>query len=368
MNVIFEERPAPHGIRIGIVTLDSEKTLNALTLPMVEAMLDHLKQWATDPAIVCVLLRGNGNRAFCAGADVRRLTQACREQPGEVPHLAARFFADEYRLDHLLHTFAKPVITWGHGLVLGGGLGLLQGASIRIVTPNSRLAMPEVSIGLYPDVGASWFLSRLPGKLGLFLGLTGTQINARDALDLDLADRCLNDDQQEELIEGLMQINWDHQATVQLHSLLHAMSQQARESLPEAQILPRRNRIDELLDMVEPNQAWHALNALIEDADPLFAQAARTMTEGCPLTVHLLWEQLLRARFMSLAQALRMEYAMTLNCCRYPEFSEGVRARLVDKDNRPHWHWPDIDTVPQTIIQAHFLPTWTGTHPLADLA
>lgn len=115
---------------------------------------------------------------------MRSLVQACLAHPGEVPPLAGQFFAAEYRLDYRLHTYPKPLICWGHGYVLGGGLGLLQGASIRIVTPSSRLAMPEISIGLYPDVGASWFLSRLPGKLGLFLGLTGAHMNGRDAIDL----------------------------------------------------------------------------------------------------------------------------------------------------------------------------------------
>src|SRR5690606_2136695 len=211
MNVIFEEKSGLHGARIGIATLDAEKSLNALSLPMIEA-LDHLlRAWADDPEIVCVLLRGAGSKAFCAGGDVRRLAEACLEHPGEVPPLAARFFADEYRLDHRIHTFPKPLICWAHGYVMGGGMGLMQGATIRVVTPSSRLAMPEINIGLYPDVGGSWFLARLPGKLGLFLGLTASQINPRDALDLDLADRFLLEDQQEELLARLTQLNWQAQ-------------------------------------------------------------------------------------------------------------------------------------------------------------
>ncbi|MCE6982362.1 enoyl-CoA hydratase/isomerase family protein, partial [Pseudomonas frederiksbergensis] len=123
---------------------------------------------------------------------------------GRVPPLAAQFFSAEYRFDYHLHTYPKPLICWGHGHVLGGGMGLLQGANVRVVTPSSRLAMPEISIGLYPDVGGSWFLSRLPGKLGLFLGLTGAPINATDALDLGLADRLLGESQQEELLDDLL--------------------------------------------------------------------------------------------------------------------------------------------------------------------
>jgi enoyl-CoA hydratase/carnithine racemase len=367
MNIQFEERLALHGVRIGIATLDAEKSLNALTLPMIDALQAHLDRWAKDPAIACVLLRGNGAKAFCAGGDVRQLAQACREHPGEVPPLAARFFEAEYRLDYRLHSYAKPLLCWGHGYVMGGGMGLLQGAAVRIVTPSSRLAMPEVNIALYPDVGASWFLARMPGKLGLFLGLTASQMTARDALDLNLADRFLLDDQQEELIEGLVQLNWSERPALQLNSLLKALEGRARSALPAGNWLAQRELIDRLLDAADLPSAWHAVAQLQHDNDPLLARAGRTLAEGCPLTAHLLWQQLRRARLLSLADVLRMEYAMSLNCCRHPEFPEGVRARLVDKDNTPHWHWPDVDHVPEAVVEAHFTPTWEGVHPLADL-
>jgi enoyl-CoA hydratase/carnithine racemase len=368
MNLQFEELHAQDGARIGVASLDAEKSLNALSLPMIQALMDRLEKWADDPQIVCVLLRGNGSKSFCAGGDVRTLVDACRAHPGEVPPLAAHFFAAEYRLDYRLHTYPKPLICWGHGYVLGGGMGLLQGASIRIVTPTSRLAMPEVSIGLYPDVGASWFLSRLPGKLGLFLGLTGAHINGRDALDLDLADRFLLDEQQEELVEGLLQLNWQEQSSVQLNSLLKALQQEAIGQLPDAQWLPRRAQIDELLDVATLPCAWRAISQWNTHGDTLLSRAAKNLTEGCPLTAHLVWEQIVRARHMSLAQVFQMEYTLSLNCCRHPEFSEGVRARLIDKDQKPHWHWQDVANIPDAVIDAHFAKVWEGRHPLADLS
>ncbi|MDP3816083.1 enoyl-CoA hydratase/isomerase family protein [Pseudomonas sp.] len=367
MNVDFEERPAQHGYRIGIASLDASSSLNALSLPMIEALDAKLKAWADNPAIACVLLRGNGPKAFCAGGDVVQLVQQCRAHPGEVPPLARRFFADEYRLDHRIHSYPKPLICWAHGHVLGGGMGLMQGAGLRIVTPSSRLGMPEINIGLYPDVGGSWFLARLPGKLGLFLGLTASSINARDALDLDLADRFLLDSQQDALLDGLVQLNWQEQPQLQLHSLLKALESQAQSELPEAQWLPRRARIDELLDQADLPQTWRALAALHTDSDLLLARAAKTLAGGCPLTGHLVWQQIKRARSLSLAQVFQMEYAISLNCCRYPEFPEGVRARLIDKEHKAHWHWPDVASVPDEVIQAHFAPTWEGEHPLADL-
>jgi enoyl-CoA hydratase/carnithine racemase len=368
MNLQFEERPGQDGALIGIATLDAEQSLNALSLPMILALQDRLDAWASDEQIVCVLLRGNGEKAFCAGGDVRALAQTSRQHPGQVPPLAAHFFAAEYRLDYSLHTYPKPLICWGHGYVLGGGMGLLQGASTRIVTPSSRLAMPEITIGLYPDVGASWFLSRLPGKLGLFLGLTGAPINGHDALDLNLADRFLLDDQQEDLIEGLQQLNWQEQTAIQLNSLLKALQQEAIGQLPAAQWLPRRAQIDELLDVGNLPCAWNAISHLQHNPDTLLARAAKTLVEGCPLTAHLVWEQIHRARHLSLAEVFQMEYTLSLNCCRHPEFSEGVRARLIDKDHTPHWHWQDVATVPLAVIDAHFAKAWEGRHPLADLS
>ena len=367
MNLIFEELHGLHGARIGIATLDSPRSLNALSLPMVEVLDQRLQAWEQDPAICCVLLRGNGDKGFCAGGDVRQLVELQRRQPGEIHPQARLFFAAEYRLDHRIHRYSKPLLCWGHGHVMGGGMGLLQGAGVRIVSEHSRLSMPEINIGLYPDAGGSWFLGRLPAPLGLFFGLTASQINARDALELGLADRFLRQDQQDALIDGLLQLNWQVQPQRQLHSLLQALAGEAQAALPAGQWGSRLARLRQLLDVADLPAAWQALCALQQDADPLLAQAGATLAAGCPLTAWLVWEQLQRSRHLSLAETLRMEYAISLNCCRYPDFSEGVRARLIDKDQAPHWHWQRLEDVPAAVLQAHFEPTWEGPHPLADL-
>ncbi|MOA23166.1 3-hydroxyisobutyryl-CoA hydrolase [compost metagenome] len=169
------------------------------------------------------------------------------------------------------------------------------------------------------------------------------------------------------MLQGLVQLNWREQAGSQLHSLLQTLEEEALSQLPSAQLLPRRERIDRLLDVADLPAAWQALGALQDDSDPLLARAAATLRSGCPLTAHLIWEQLRRAPYLSLAEVFRMEYTMSLNCCRHPEFAEGVRARLIDKDNRPSWHWPQLEDVPDAAIAAHFTPTWEGEHPLADL-
>lgn len=155
---------------------------------------------------------------------------------------------------------------------------------------------------------------------------------------------------------------------MQLNSLLKTLQHEAQPSMPQAQWLPRRAQIDEWLDVGDVRCAWRAISQLQEHSDPLIARAAKNLSEGCPLTAHLVWEQIRRARHRSLAQVFQMEYTLSLNCCRHPEFSEGVRARLIDKDHAPRWHWPDINTLPEAVVEAHFHKVWEGRHPLADLS
>ncbi len=181
-SVLFTEHATQDGHVIAEVKLNAERSLNALTLEMCEEMLPRLRDWATDERVVAVLLDSAGEKAFCAGGDVVNLYKTITGE-GD-PSFPERFFETEYRLDFLLHTYPKPVICWGNGIVMGGGMGLLSASSHRIVTETSRLAMPEVTIGLYPDVGASWFLNRLPNGAGRFLAMTGCQINAPDAVHL----------------------------------------------------------------------------------------------------------------------------------------------------------------------------------------
>jgi enoyl-CoA hydratase/carnithine racemase len=178
-DVLFQELACANGKRIGVAQLNSEKTLNSLSLAMIRLLYPQLQQWAQDDNIVAVFLQGAGEKAFCAGGDVKQICLAVRAN-GIDDTTAEELFAAEYRLDYFIHCFPKPMIVWATGIVMGGGIGLLCGASHRIVTETSRLAMPEISIGLYPDVGGSWFLGRL-GKVGLFLGMTAANINAQDA-------------------------------------------------------------------------------------------------------------------------------------------------------------------------------------------
>ncbi|MFW6346506.1 MAG: enoyl-CoA hydratase/isomerase family protein, partial [Halomonas sp.] len=187
LPVIFDERPTACGGCIGVATLNTPRSLNSLSLEMARQLEAKLDAWAVDRNIVAVWLEGSGEKAFCAGGDVVALYRALTEEgenrgSGRDSELPGTYFTVEYRLDYRIHTYPKPVMVWADGIVMGGGLGLTAGASHRIVTETTLIAMPEITIGLYPDIGASWFLNRMPTGVGAYLGLTGAQLNARDAL------------------------------------------------------------------------------------------------------------------------------------------------------------------------------------------
>ena len=182
--VLFERLPAANGAVVGLLTLNAEKSLNALSLDMVDLMQAQLSDWQHDAQVAAVFMRGAGDKAFCAGGDIQAIYQSMIATPGGPCEYAEAFFKREYRLDYLLHTYPKPVISWGHGIVMGGGLGVHAGARHKIVTEKTRFAMPEIGIGLFPDVGGTWFLNRMPGKTGLFVALTAAALNAGDALYL----------------------------------------------------------------------------------------------------------------------------------------------------------------------------------------
>lgn len=196
-GIEFELWPSAGPGHIAVATLNVPATLNSLDLTMVDALAEALAQWRDDPAVAMVYLRGAGDRAFCAGGDIQALYRSCKANQAarrRIDTYAEDFFEREYRLDYDLHTFPKPVLCFGHGVVMGGGLGLLAASRFRVVTPKSRVAMPEITIGLFPDAGGTTLLSAMPGSLGLFLGLTGTHFRGGDARALGLGTHLIADD------------------------------------------------------------------------------------------------------------------------------------------------------------------------------
>jgi len=367
--VLFETIQTACGRLFGRATLNSPASLNALTLPMVDLLDKQLDVWAKDPSVVGVLLDAAGDKAFCAGGDVVSVHHAIRQtNKGEVPQLARDFFTREYRLDYRIHTYQKPIICWGHGIVMGGGVGLMAGASHRVVTPKTRMAMPEITIGLYPDVGGSWILSRLPGKIGSFLAVTGAIINAGDVLFAGLADFALEHEHHAQLIDAIKSASWhgvQANDSQQVTQLLNKFSKGVQ--VPKSQLLTHFERINQVIGNDGVYGMSSRLTEMSQDEDPWLAQAAQTFVKGSPTSAVLGLEMQKRVRILSLADTFKLELQASLGCCVHPDFYEGVRALLVDKDKNPKWQPANISEVTSEWIESHLEPRFENEHPLEDL-
>lgn len=365
-SVLFEELPSVNGKHVAVATLNAEKAMNSLSLEMVRLLHPQLEAWAQDDSIVCVVLQGAGDKAFCAGGDVVQLYQGAKDRTA----YPQTFFEEEYRLDYAIHTYPKPFLVWGNGVVMGGGLGLMSGASHRIVTENTYMAMPEVTIGLYPDVGGTWFLNHAPGKTGLFLGLTGAAINATDAIFVGLADSFISHEKRQSVIDALVAAPWsdndgDHQT--QVAEVLKAFEEASKAQLPAGQVEAHFEYIKQVTAGDDLSVIVEAVSGYQGD-DKWLSKAAKGLTQGCPATVHLVWQQLQRGQGLSLRDVFQMELIMSVNCARIGNFQEGVRALLIDKDRNPTFIPPTLAEITDEFVQQHFEPPWGDeTHPLENL-
>ncbi len=372
--VLFEERRAANGSRIGVARLNAEKTLNALSLEMIDLLTERLAAWAADPGMVLVVLESAGEKAFSAGADLHKVYEAMIGHHASAQRddirgnaYAAGFFGREYRLDYTIHTYPKPVLCWGHGIVMGGGVGLMSGASHRVVTNESRVAMPEITIGLYPDVGGSWLLGRMPGATGLFLALTGARLLASDALFVKLADYCIDHARKSAVFDALIAQRWtrapgDNRRL--LSAVLHAF---AEADLPHGPLRQHFDLINKLCGGGELKDIVAAITGL-KTEDAWLARAGATLAAGSPSTATLSDELQRRAKYLSLPDVFRMEFVAALQCACRPDFTEGIRALLIDKDQRPRWQPSTVAQVTPEWTEGFFTSPWKAhEHPLADL-
>jgi enoyl-CoA hydratase/carnithine racemase len=366
--VVLEERATRSGHVLAIATLNVEKTLNSLSLPMIELLAPQLARWNARDDVTAILLRGAGERAFCAGGDIQALyrgmtrNHAAKKQVDDYP---SRFFEAEYRLDYAIHRSKKPVICFGHGVVMGGGLGLFSASHYRLVTERSRIAMPEVTIGLFPDAGASWILERLPAGVAAWLGMTGTHMTAADALGIGLGTHAVPASGWTTLVGHLTNVPWRGTPTDTSH--IESGIEACGRPLLAAGALAAHTGL--LVDTIP------ALPATLEETvsrlttlaghDEWIDKGLAAMRSGCPTSVGIVHEQLQRVAGMSLAQSFRMELNAANHCARNPDFSEGVRALIIDKDNSPAWRYT-LQNLPHDYVVAHFESLW-NTHPLADL-
>lgn len=386
-SVLFATHTTDSGHVIGEMTLNSPKSLNALSVDMCQLMSEQLTQWQKDDKVVAVLLRGSGDKAFCAGGDIRKLYDSMLDNPPLPNPYATDFFSSEYALYRQMHFYNKPLILWGNGIIMGGGMGLMAACSHRIVTETTKFAMPEISIGLFPDASGSWFLQRMPAKTGLFLGLTGALCNGNDAQFASLAEYALPSDSYPQVIQALIQVDWatgskTHGLTTKASHLtshcLATLSQNTPVDLAPSKLAEHWQTIQELM----VSGGLKEIDALLQDdeelakldsefaADKWAQRALATYRAGCPVTAALTYELYHRVKDYSLEQILYLEANVAVHCANNPDFKEGVRALLIDKDKNPNWSRTleaCLDDKGSRYIASHFdNPYPAGEHIFED--
>ena len=362
---------------VGLITLNRPKALNALSLSMVRALLATLRAWRDDAGVSAVAIRGSNKvgrpgspealfGGFCAGGDIRFFHQAALTGNSDLD----AFFTEEYTLNHLIHNYPKPYIAFMDGVVMGGGMGISQGARLRIVTEHTKMAMPETGIGLFPDVGGGYFLSRCPGHVGEYLALTGDTIGGAQAVAWGLADVCVSAASLPALWAGL-----------QAHDTVADVKQRmaALEPAPAAQAAGPEHSFDVHDYAAFGLGSISSIVAALEASGTKPARAmAATLRHRSPLMLHVVLEQIRRARSMNLADDLRMERDLVQHCFytahlqrsgAESETVEGIRALAIDKDFKPQWNPSRIQDVTPAMVQPFFASPWSAeNHPLRDLA
>ena len=345
--------------RTGIITLDRPKAFNSLSLQMVRDLTAILLAWRDDAAVDAVVIGSSSEKALCAGGDIRFFHECGHATPRGGSALTEDFFTEEYGLNYLIHCYPKPYIALMDGVVMGGGMGIAQGGPqcrVRVVTERTKMAMPEVNIGLFPDVGGSYFLSRTPGRLGVYLALTGLTIGAADALYAGLADHFVPAARMADLAAMLA-------ATpgVRLREEIAALAQDAGDSVLQAQ----RARIDRHFSAASVPAIMASLET---DPDDFAQKALAAMRLRSPLMMCVTHEMLARGASLRLADCLRMERNLVRRNFEHGEVLEGVRALVIDKDNAPKWNPARLEDVTPEMVARFFEPAWPAyAHPLHHL-
>ena len=371
--------------RAGLFTLNRARALNALSLAMLRDFTASLLGWRDDPQVQVVGIRGMHKPAiaddadqpfgaFCAGGDIRFFHQAALSGNPELED----FFTEEYRLNHLIHTYPKPVVAFMDGIVMGGGMGIAQGASARIVTERTKMAMPETHIGLFPDVGGGYFLSRCPGHIGEYLALTGQVISGAQAVAAGLADQVVPSSRLTSLWDALADYGTAEGDTQfgdpDIGGAATDTHGSASPQVPEGLDLARIDRYFGLTNVLDIVQALEAMAPI----DDWARDTAAALRRRSPLMLHVTLEQIRRARGMGLADDLRMERDLVRHCF-HPahlkrsgaatEVVEGIRALAVDKDHHPRWNPARIEDVTTAMVTPFFDHPWPAhAHPLRELA
>lgn len=326
---------------LGRITLNRPKALNALTLTMVRAMDAQLRAWATDPSIKAVVVEGSGDRAFCAGGDIRALYESGKSGQS----YAIDFYREEYVLNTLIKRFPKPYIALIRGIVMGGGVGVSVHGSHRIAGEGIVFAMPETGIGLFPDVGGTYFLPRCPGEIGMYLGLTGARLNAGGAVYAGIATSHVPVSRWPELIEALRPAG---DARV---------LEEFAVSPGPAELDANRAHIDRAFSAKSVEEILERLDAM---ASPFGADSSKTLRSKSPTSLKVVFAQIRAGAGRDFEDCMRLEFRLTNRFMRGHDFYEGVRAAIIDKDQAPNWSPRDLAGVSQADVERYFAPLPDG--------
>lgn len=343
-------------VRGGVATVEltRPKALNALTLGMIREMHPRIEAWEDDESVKAVVIKGEGEKAFCAGGDVRAVWRSIVEDlGGKGPsELSTAFFLEEYRLNHAIHAFSKPYVAILDGVTMGGGVGLSVHGSHRIATERLMFAMPETAIGLFPDVGGGWFLPRLPGEVGTYLALTGARLDAAGAVAVGVATHFVPSARLEGFEAALATTVAE---SADGRAAINDVLERFAEAPGEDPLAANRAVIDRCFVAPTVEAILDNLDREAADGSDFARETAETLRHKCPTSLKISLEQLRRGRGMSsLADVLAMEYRMSQHCMAGTEFFEGIRAVLVDKDHAPKWRPATLAEVDEGIVSRHF--------------
>ena len=343
-DILLERRGA-----LGLVTLNRPKALNTLSLAMYRVMDPKLLEWGSDPAVRAIVVRGAGDRAFCAGGDVRAIYDARAHPQGRPGDYKADFFREEYRLIERVHRFPKPYIALMDGIAMGGGMGVSVNGSHRVVTERSLCAMPEVHIGLFPDVGATRYLNLCPGKIGLYLALTGARIKAADMLYCGFATQYVRHERVADLVEALVTIDW---RAGEERAQVDAVLERYRESPGAPPLAGLRPEIDRCFAGASIEAI---LEALARERSDWARETRATIERASPISLKITFHQMkLGEAGMDIEAALALEYRMTQHVMAAHDFYEGIRAVLVDKDQNPRWQPASLADIGEAEVARYF--------------
>jgi enoyl-CoA hydratase/carnithine racemase len=348
-QVEFSVWPAQN-LKIGVIRLQNQKALNALTLDMVDAIASKLGEWERAFDIALIIIYADLPKAFCAGGDVKTVVVELLKDNQSA--YSSKFFASEYKMDYMIQTYAKPILVWGNGIVMGGGMGIFCGASHGIVTEKTILAMPEIAIGFFPDVGASYFLNKMPAGVGTFLAWTAARLSGDDSIELKLAHAKILDRHRTEVFKLLRDRSWTGIGDKDKNLLSAALKPL---SLPAADA-PIKKYIPQITEIFVSGDAHEVAKRFTETkfTDLWFIEAQKTFLRGSPTSALVSFEQIKRAQKMNLLEIFLMEWGIARHMADCHDFREGVRARLIDKDDKPKWQPSHIEQVTSSQVERYF--------------